>query len=185
MNFKSPQIWDVLPKGSVITSLLHKTLTEKKKKKMKQKRNKKVLVWRDMIWSWGYYRRSQMVRRAKRHCGINLRDSRCRTAAFSYLWTESTSWPHWWFLRQRSRHSSIPCASSCERKSRSLPTVSAHKSTHAPEMHIRRQRSRWCDIWMVGILNIYAPSGIFYHRLWRSKWSSLESVDLSTCRRDN
>lgn len=36
-----------------------------------------------------------------------------------------------------------------------------------------------------GVLSVYAPSGIFCHLLWRSKWSSLESADLSICQRDN
>lgn len=107
--------------------------------------------------------------------------------SFSYLWTENTSWPRWWFLRQRNRHSSIPCASSCGRMSRSSPTVSAHTHTHirmwSQKNTPTEQRSHTRHICVVGIFNGCEPSGISCHLLWRSRSSSLECADLLTCRR--
>lgn len=158
----------------MITLLVHKRL----------KRKKKILVSRDMLIRVLL----KVVLRVenKNALWMKLKNFQVENfQVFSYLWTESTSWPHWWSLHQRNPRSSIPCASSCERKSRSLPTVSTHKSTGAPKIHTQRQRSRSRDIWMVGILNIHTPSGIFCHPPWRSKWSCLESAGLSTCRRGN
>lgn len=50
-----------------------------------------------------------------------------RSWGFVYLWTESTSWPHWWSPHWRSLHSSSFCASSHARTSTSSPTAITHK----------------------------------------------------------
>lgn len=133
---------------------------------------------------------------------------------FSSEWRRHRAWS-WWVSRSRSISSTEllrsfptfgqgvptgPIGDSLVKEIAAVPSVvhpavsvrvgprqlSAHTNPHVPQtypfranvMH-KRHLYGWC------FECLYAPSGIFCHLLWQSKWSSLESADLSICRRDN
>ena len=98
------------------------------------------------------------------------------TGGVADLWTGSTSWLHWWSPLRRSPRSSSPCASSCDRTSRSSPTAIT-KDHRCAWVHVRQT-----DM----------ASDVYYRPVWRfcrpelpRTWSSLECGNLSTCRRGN